>query len=99
MNSASILTLEMRQLKLFDFFRDYDYGNDIYITIGQFKKFNILDVQFHTSEYWSWNPRMRLTFGVLCGTVFSIDYSIWSFSFGLDFISYEAPNNLSNIRE
>ena len=87
------------KFKLFDFFTQYDYGREIYFTIGQFKNFNILDVETHLSEYWSWNPRMRLTFEVLCGSIFSIDFNIWSFSFSMDFISYQYPYNLSHTRE
>jgi hypothetical protein len=86
-------------VKLFETFYDYDYGNDLYATIGQFENFNILDVEIHTSEYWSWNPRMRLTFEVLCGSILSINFSIWSFSFDMDFISYQYPYNLSHTRE
>ena len=87
------------KFKLFDFFTQYDYGEDFYFTIGQFENFNILDVEIHTSEYWSWNPRIRLTFGVLCGNLFSIDFNIWSFSFSMNFISYHYPYNLSHTRE
>jgi hypothetical protein len=86
-------------MKLFDFYGDVDFGYDAYITIGQFENFNILDAELHTSEYFSWNPRMRLTLGFLCGKVFSVDFSIWSFSFGIDLISYEAPYNLAHTRE
>jgi len=86
-------------MKLFDFFTQYDYGREIYFTIGQFENFNILDVEIHSSSYWSWNPRMRLTFGVLCGNLFSIDFNIWSFSFSMSFIPYRCPMNLSHTRE
>ena len=86
-------------MRIFDFYKDRDFGEDFYFTIGQFERFNILDASFHTSEYWSWNPRMRLTFGVLCGNLFSIDFNIWSFSFSMDFISYQYPYNLSHTRE
>jgi hypothetical protein len=86
-------------MKIFDKFYDFDYGHDLHFTIGQFKNFNILDVSIHTSSYFSWNPRMRLTLGILCGKVFSVDFSIWSFSFSIDLISYEAPYNLAHTRE
>ena len=86
-------------MKLFDFYTDYDYGRDAYATIGQFKRFNVLDVEIHISEYWSWDPRMRLTLGFLCGSIFSIDFNIWSFSFSMEFISYRSPFNLSHTRE
>jgi hypothetical protein len=86
-------------MKIFDFYKDRDFGEDFYFTIGQFKRFNVLDVEIHTSEYWSWNPRMRLTLGFLCGSIFSIKFSAWSFSFDLEFISYRSPFNLSHTRE
>jgi hypothetical protein len=86
-------------VKLFDVYTDYDYGWDGHFTIGQFKNFNLIDAEIHSSEYWSWNPRMRLTLGFLCGKVFSVDFSIWSFSFSIDLISYEAPYNLAHTRE
>jgi hypothetical protein len=86
-------------MRMFDFWKDRDFGEDIYLTIGQFENFNILDAELHTSEYFSWNPRMRLTLGFLCGKVFSVDFSIWSFSFSIDLISYEAPYNLAHTRE
>jgi hypothetical protein len=86
-------------MKLFDFWKDRDFGEDLYFTLGQFNNFNILDAEIHISEYWSCNPRMRLTLGFLCGKVFSVDFSIWSFSFSMDFISYEYPYNLSHTRE
>ena len=85
-------------MKLFDFWKDRDFGWDIYLTIGQFKNFNILDAEIHSSEYWSWEPNIRLTFEVLAGTIFTIRFSIWSFSFDLNFISYRYQFNLSHTR-
>ena len=86
-------------MKLFDYYYDYDYGHDLYATIGQFENFNILDASFLSTEYWSWEPNIRLTFEVLNGTVFTIRFSAWSFSFDLDFISYRYQFNLSHTRE
>ena len=86
-------------MKLFDYYYDYDFGHDLSITIGQFKNFNILDAELHTSEYWSWAPNIRLTFGVFDGTLFTIRFSAWSFSFDLNFISYRYQFNLSHTRE
>jgi len=85
-------------MKLFDFWKDRDFGWDIYLTIGQFKNFNILDAEIHSSEYWSWEPNIRLTFEVLAGTIFTIRFSAWSFSFDLNFISYRYQFNLSHTR-
>jgi hypothetical protein len=86
-------------MKLFDFYTDYDYGWDGHFTIGQFNNFNILDVSFLSTEYWSWEPDIRLTFEVLAGTLFTIRFSAWSLSFDLDLISYRYPFNLSHTRE
>jgi hypothetical protein len=78
-------------MKLFDFFYEEDFGHDVYFTVGQFRNFNILDGQIHTSEYWSWEPDIRLTLGVFSGTVFSVEFRIWAFSIGFNFISYRSP--------
>jgi hypothetical protein len=86
-------------VKLFDKFYDYDFGHDLYLTIGQFENFNVLDASFHTSEYFSWEPNIRLTLSVFDGKVFSFNLQMWSVSFDLDFISYRAPFNLSHTRE
>jgi hypothetical protein len=86
-------------MKLFDYYYDYDYGHDFIFTIGQFENLNILDAEIHTSEYWSWEPNIRLTFEVLTGTVFTIRFSAWSLSFDLNLISYRCPFNLSHTRE
>jgi hypothetical protein len=86
-------------MKLFDYFVDYDFGWDIYATIGQFENFNVLDTTIHTSEYWTWEPNIRLTLSIFDGTIFTIRFSAWSVSFDLDFISYRSPFNLSHTRE
>jgi len=86
-------------MKLFDYYRDYDFGHDIYLIVGQFKNFNILDGEFHTTEYWSWEPDIRFAFGVLAGALFSIDFRAWSFSFSLALIPYRLPSDLSHTRE
>jgi hypothetical protein len=86
-------------MKLFETFYDYDFGHDFYVTIGQFENFNILDSEIHTSEYWTWEPNIRLTLSIFDGTIFTIRFSAWSVSFDLDFISYRSPFNLSHTRE
>jgi hypothetical protein len=86
-------------MRIFDFWKDRDFGEDFYFTIGQFKNFNLIDAEIHSSEYWSWEPDIRLTFEVLAGTLFTIRFSAWSLSFDLDFISYRSPFNLSHTRE
>jgi hypothetical protein len=86
-------------MKLFDYYYDYDFGHDLYLTIGQFENFNVFDAEFHTSEYWDWSPNIRLTLNIFDGKVFSFNLQMWSVSFDLDFISYRSPFNLSHTRE
>jgi hypothetical protein len=86
-------------MKLFDYFVDYDFGWEIDATIGQFKNFNLLDASFHTSEYWTWEPNIRLTLGVFDGSIFSFGIGILSFSLSMSFIPYRYPMNLSHTRE
>ena len=86
-------------MKLFDFYYDYDYGIDAYLTIGQFENFNVLDTTIHTSEYWNWEPNIQLSMSVFAGSVFSFGIEILSFSFSMSFIPYRFPMNLSHTRE
>lgn len=86
-------------MKFFDYYRDYDYGQDIYFTVGQFKNFNVLDVEIHTTEYWSWEPDIRFALGVLVGALFTMDFRAWSLSFSLAFIPYRYPSDLSHTGE
>ena len=86
-------------MKIFDAYTEWDYGRDAYLTLGQFKNFNVFDAEVHTSSYWTFEPNIRLTLSVFDGTVFTIRFSAWSVSFDLDFISYRSPFNLSHTRE
>jgi hypothetical protein len=86
-------------VKLFDFYATVDYGQEIYLTIGQFNIFNILDAQFHTTDYWDWSPNIRLTLSVFDGSIFSFGIEVLSFSFSMSFIPYRFPMNLSHTRE
>ena len=99
MNSASILTLEMRQLKLLDYHYDYDYGHDVYTIVGQFNKFNLFDATIHTTEYWSWEPNLQLTLSLFDGRVFSLNFSILSLTVYMNFLSYRCPMNLTHTRK
>jgi hypothetical protein len=86
-------------VKLFDYYYDYDYGHDLYATIGKFENFNLLDTTIHTSEYWTWEPNIRLTLSVFDGSIFSVGIEVLSFSLGMSFIPYRYPMNLSHTRE
>ena len=86
-------------MKLFDFYATVDYGQEIYLTIGQFENLNILDAQFHTTDYWDWSPNIRLTLSVFDGSIFSFGIEVLSFSFSMSFIPYRFPMNLSHTRE
>jgi len=86
-------------VKLFDKYYDYDFGHDLYLTIGQFENFNVFDAEFHTSEYWDWSPNIRLTLSVFDGSIFSFGIEVLSFSFSMSLVPYRFPMNLSHTRE
>ena len=86
-------------MKLFDYFVDYDFGWDIYAIIGQFENFNLLDTSIHTSEYWTWEPNIRLTLSVFDGSMFSFSIEVLSFSLSMSFIPYRYAMDLSHTRE
>jgi hypothetical protein len=86
-------------VKLFDYYYDYDFGHDLYATIGQFENFNVLDATIHTSEYWTWEPNIQLSMSVFGGSVFSFGIEVLSFSLYMSFIAYRFPMNLSHTRE
>jgi hypothetical protein len=86
-------------MKIFDFFHQEDYGQEIYLTIGQFENFNLLDASFFSTDYWNWEPNIRLTLSVFDGSIFSFGIEVLSFSFSMSFIAYRFPMNLSHTRE
>ena len=86
-------------MKLFDAYYDFDFGHDAYFTIGQFNNFNLLDAEFHTSSYWTFEPNIRLTLSVFDGSIVSFGIEVLSFSLSMSFIPYRCPMNLSHIRE
>jgi hypothetical protein len=86
-------------VKLFDYYYSYDYGHDLYATIGQFENFNVLDASFHSSSYWTWEPNIHLTLSVFDGSIFSFGIEVLSFSFSMSFIPYRYAMDLSHTRE
>ena len=86
-------------MKLFDAYYDFDFGHDAYFTIGQFNNFNLLDAEFHTSSYWTFEPNIRLTLSVFDGSIFSFGIEVLSFSFSMSLVPYRCPMNLSHTRE
>ena len=89
----------MVKMKLFDCYYDYDFGHDLYFTLGQFMNFNLLDTTIHTTEYWTWEPNIQLSLNVFAGSVLSFSIDVLSFSLSMSFISYRSPMNLSHIKE
>lgn len=89
----------MKLIKLFDFWKDYDFGNDFYLILGQFSKFNIFDLEVHTTEYWHWEPNISLSFEVFAGSLFSIRFSVWTLSFDVNLVHYRYPMTLKHVRE
>jgi hypothetical protein len=86
-------------MKIFDFFHQEDYGQEIYLTIGQFENFNLLDASFFSTDYWNWEPNIRLTLSVFDGSIVSFGIEVLSFSLCMSFIPYRFPMNLSHTRE
>jgi hypothetical protein len=86
-------------VRIFDFYKDRDFGIDAYLTIGQFENLNIIDAQFHTTDYWNWEPNIRLTLSVFDGSIVSFGIEVLSFSLSMSLIPYRCPMNLSHTRE
>jgi hypothetical protein len=86
-------------MKLFDYYYDYDFGYDFYAVIGNSPGLSILQLEIHTSEYWSWEPDFRLTFELFAGKVFGVKLSLWSISLDVDLLNYRYPMNLNHTRE
>jgi len=86
-------------MKLFDYYYDYDYGYDFYAVIGNSPGLSLLQLEIHTSEYWSWEPDFRLTFELFAGKVFGVKLSLWSISLDVDLLNYRYPMNLNHTRE
>jgi hypothetical protein len=86
-------------MKLFDYYYDYDYGYDFYAVIGNSPGLSILQLEIHTSEYWSWEPDFRLTFELFAGKVFGVKLSLWSMSLDVDLLNYRYPMDLNHTRE
>jgi hypothetical protein len=82
-------------MKLFDFHTHDDFGRDFYLILGQFKRFNVFELEVHTSSYKDWEPNFNLDLGVLCGSVVSFGVSIWSVSLAVSFINYRFPMDIS----
>jgi hypothetical protein len=86
-------------MNLFDYYYDYDYGYDFYAVIGNSPGLNLLQLEIHTSEYWSWEPNFRLTFELFAGKVFGVKLSLWSMSLDVDLLNYRYPMDLNHTRE
>jgi hypothetical protein len=84
---------------LFDFYKCWDYGWDVYLILGQFRKFNLFQAMFHQSIYMDWEPNVSLGFSLFSGSVLSFRIEIYSLTFYCDFISYRYPTDLSYTRE
>lgn len=83
-------------MKLIESHYDYDYGHDCYLTLGKFRRFNVLDLSLSTSCYWTWEPQIRLTLGALDGNILSLYMSLWSVTFQVYIVPYRSPFDLSN---
>ena len=91
--------LEDNKMKLFDFLTQYDYGREIYFIIGNSPELNLLQLELHITEFWSWEPDIRLTFEFLAGKVFGMRLTLWSVSLDVDILNYRYPMDLNHTRE
>ena len=91
--------LEDNKMKLFDFYKTYDFGHDFYAIIGNSPELNLLQLELHITEFWSWEPDIRLTFEFLAGKVFGMRLSLWSMSLDIDILNYRYPMDLNHTRE
>jgi hypothetical protein len=86
-------------MKLFDAFYEEDFGHDLYLLVGQFNSFNLLEVEIHTTRFWSWEPDIHFSLGLFNGKFLSIQIELWSFSLNFSLISYRAPMDFTYIRK
>ena len=91
--------LEDNKMKLFAFYGDRDYGYDFYAIIGNSPRLNLLQFELHFTEYWSWEPDIRLTFELFAGKVFGMRLTLWSMSLDVDILNYRYPMDLNHTRE
>lgn len=75
-------------MKLFDYYYDFDFGHDLHFIIGNSPKLNLLQLELHFTEYWSWEPNIRLTFELFAGKVFGMRLTLWSMSLDIDILNY-----------
>jgi len=86
-------------MKMFDFFTQYDYGREIYFIIGNSPELNLFQLELNITEYFSWEPDIRLTFELFSGKVFGMRLSLWSVSLDVDILQYRYPMDLTHTRE
>jgi hypothetical protein len=91
--------LEDNKMRLFDYYYDYDFGYDFYAIIGNSPRLNLLQLELHITEFWSWEPDIRLTFEFLAGKVFGMRLTLWSMSLDVDILNYRYPMDLNHTRE
>lgn len=88
----------MGLIRLFDFYREWDYGWDADLILGQFKKFNLFEATFRQSIYMEWEPNVSLQISLFSGSVFSFEIEIYSLILYCNFIAYRCPMDLSHTR-
>jgi hypothetical protein len=89
----------MGLIRLFDWYKGWDYGWDVYLILGQFKKFNLFEATFSQSMCMDWEPNVSLRVSLFSGSVFSFRIEIYSLVFYCDFITYRCPMDLLYTRE
>ena len=85
-------------MKLYDFLTCEDFGIDAYLILGQFSKFNILEIVYRSSSYQFLEPNINVSFGFFDGNVLSFSIRAWSIGISVSFISYRSPLSLKWFR-
>lgn len=87
-------------MKLFDYCYQYDYGHDFYLVLGKLKRFNVLDVQFHTGEweFFLCEPRISMGLSFLHGGLFSANFGAFGITLSVCVLPYRFRLDLDAVR-
>lgn len=73
-------------IKLFDFKKEWDFGDDIYIRILKIKGIWLIQSHFYGMVYGRGYPYLSLIFG--SGRLFAINFQVLQFGMTIELFSY-----------
>jgi hypothetical protein len=73
---------------------EYDYGPDVKVVVGAFRRFNAIEILLSASEFWTWEPNIDLSIGLFNGSVASLSLVLFSAHAVLRFGNYRYPVDL-----